>query len=222
MASRILLVLCFVFCTCNAASADVLFESGALGPTGVTWTELVNGTVPGINITSHVFNGVRFELTSPVMTTQVGGHFASPSGGAFFGSVVRLTDENDFPDSGNLSTPDVLGSTLIAFPESSGEAFGNLSLSLDPGWYVLVFGSGLFGATSSGGAVGNNPDIDDPTYIGWQSGTGWFNLSDLSDVFDFSNYRFVIVGSVVPEPTSAALILLLGFSLLHRTTAKIK
>ena len=39
---------------------------------------------------------------------------------------------------------------LFSIPEPSAEIFGSLSLSLDPGWYALIFGSGLFGATGDG------------------------------------------------------------------------
>jgi len=184
----------------NLAFADVIFESGTLGPTG-----LARGVVPGATVGSDVFNGVRFQLTEPTITTRVGGHFVTSTGatGTVFGAIVKLDNENDFPDSGDLSTPDVLGSTVITFPEPSAEVFGSLSLSLDSGWYALVFGSSLFGAAGDGAMPLNNPDIGDPSYIAWQTGDGWFNLTDLSDVFEFVDYRFVIEG--VPEPSSIVL-----------------
>ncbi|MDZ4659158.1 MAG: hypothetical protein SH868_16425 [Bythopirellula sp.] len=155
----------------TSARADMLFESGTLGPTGIP-----RGVIPGANVSAAVFNGVRFQLTQPVITTQVGGHFVGSLGttDTFFGAIVALIDENDFPDSGDLSTPDVLGSTVIAFPEPSAEVFGDLTLALDPGWYALVFGSGLIGASGDGAMPLNNPDIGNPTYIGYQLGTGWF------------------------------------------------
>jgi hypothetical protein len=186
-------------------SAAILYESGTLGPTGVSWPDLANGTIPGINIAKDVFNGVRFELTMPVVTSEIGGHFAAQSSGTFFGAIVQLAGENDFPDSSDLTTPDVLGSAVLSFPRSSAEVFGELSLSLDPGWYALVFGSGLFGAIGGGGAVGNNPDIGHPTYVGYQPGGDWFSLIDLAVIF--RDYRFVVIGDVVPEPSTAILVL---------------
>ena len=45
------------------ATAEITFESGTLGPTGVTWSELQNQSVQGTNLHSAVFVGVRFELT---------------------------------------------------------------------------------------------------------------------------------------------------------------
>jgi hypothetical protein len=193
----------------HPAHADILFESGMLGPTGIP-----RGSVPGANVSATVFNGVRFQLDRPVETTQIGGHFVGSAGttDTLFGAIVSLSDENDFPNSGDLSTPDVLGTTVIAFPAPSAEVFGDLELSLNPGWYALVFGSGLFAASGDGAMPLNNPDIDDPTYIGWQPGAGWFNLTDLSDVFEFVDYRFVLEGRIVPEPSTV--ILAAGASLL--------
>jgi hypothetical protein len=191
------------------ASADILFESGTLGPTGIP-----QGSVAATNITPFVFTGVRFELTRPVITSQVGGHFVDRANGTFFGAIVQLDDENDFPDSGNLATSDVLGAAILMFPVPSAEVFGDLTLSLDPGWYALVFGSGLFGTNGDGAAPRNNPDIGEPAYIAFQTGTGWFNLSDLSDVVKFVDHRFAVIGSVVPEPAGLMMAVASSLSLL--------
>lgn len=182
--------------------ADILFESGSLGPTGIPRSEVTGGS----NVNPFVFVGVRFHLDQPVLTTQIGGHFVKNAGAneSFFGAIIELTDEYDFPDSGNLSTPDVVGITLLEFPEPSDEVFGDLTKPLSPGWYALVFGSGLFGASGSGGALSNGMDIGNPTYIAWQPGAvnGWGNL--INPIF--RNFRFVVQGRVVPEPTTLALL----------------
>ena len=186
----------------NCRAESILFESGTLGPTGVTFEELFNGEVPG-TVVGGIFTGVRFELSEPAITTQVGGHLFARSGGTFFGAIVELENENDFPDSNNLSTSDLLGTTIIDVPAISAEVFGDLSLTLDPGWYALVFGSGLFGALGDGAAVRNGVDIGNPSYIAVQS-TNWFNLADRSLPFD--NHRFVVLGSSVPEPSTICLL----------------
>jgi hypothetical protein len=207
-------------CLCGAlvadSRADVLFESGTLGPTGIPWSDLTNGTVPGTNVNKFVFPGVRFHLDQPAMTTQVGGHFVAASGGTFFGAIVKLDDANDFPNSGDLSTPDVLGTTVIAFPTPSAEVFGNLALPLDPGWYALVFGSGLFGTNGVGVAVRNGMDIGNPAYIGYDPNLQWFNLDLLA--LPFNNHRFVIDGHIVPEPQSVILAFIAVFAFSHRLT----
>ncbi len=206
--------------TATSALAATIFESGTLGPTGVTRSDIANETVAGTNVSAAVFVGVRFLVDRPVITTDVGGHFVKNLGAdeSFFGAIVALDDANDFPNSGDLSTPDVVGSTLLAFPELSDEVFGDLVRSLDPGWYALVFGSGLFGATGSGVAVRNGTDIDDPAYIAFQPGTDWFNLSDLADVVQFVNHRFVVLGSVIPEPSSLALVMICALCFIWKRT----
>jgi len=118
---------------------------------------------------------------------------------------VRLDSATDFPDSGDLSTADVAGQTLLSFPTTSAEVFGDLELSLAPRWYALVFGSGLFGTIGQGGVVANNPDIGSPTYIGYQADPGWFDISAPNG--PFHNFRFVIEGNVVPEPNSVISVL---------------
>lgn len=203
--------------TATNVLAATIFESGTLGPTGVPWGDVANQTVLGASISSNIFNGVRFQLAQPAVATLIGGHFVGTPDGpnAFFGAVVALDNESDFPDSGDLSTPDVLGTTEIAFPEPSAEVFGNLDLSLDAGWYALVFGSGLFGVVGDGAMPLNNPDIGHPTYIGFQPGPGlgWGNL--INPIF--RNYHFVVQGRVVPEPATVGLmsIVLLSVSFIR-------
>jgi len=195
-----LLALCAMLTACPQVRGEsILFESGTLGETG-----LVQGTVAGTNVSPSVYTGVRFEVTEPVLTSQVGGHFVSATGGTFFGAIVALDDENDFPDSGDLMSDDVLGATELAFPTLSDEAFSNLTLRLEPGWYGLVFGSGLFGTAGDGAALRNNIDIGVPTYIGGQpSGPGVW--SDITAVF--TDHRFVVRGEMVPEPTASTLLI---------------
>ncbi len=194
------LVLLLVACLAGKSSvtfAATIFESGTLGPTGIP-----QGSVAATNISPYVYTGVRFELTQPAITTQIGGHFVDTAGGSFFGAIIKLDGSDDFPDSGDLSTADVLGSTDLTFPVPSDEIFGNLSLSLDPGWYALVFGSGLFGTNGDGAAPRNNPDIGNPTYIGFQplSGIGWVDITG-----PFSDHRFLVHGELTPEPMTIVL-----------------
>lgn len=186
--------------TNNSVSAATLFESGTLGPVGISWNNISGGS----NVSPVVYVGVRFYIEQPTVTSQIGGHFVKNVGAeaSAFGAIVALKGPDDFPDSGNLSTPDVVGSTLINLPELSNEVHGSLSKSLSPGWYALVFGSGLFGASGSGGALNNGVDIGEPAYIAFQlgSGFGWSNLEGF-----LSNFRFVVQGDTVPEPKAMGL-----------------
>ena len=185
------------------ATAATIFESGMLGETGILFGDLVSGAVPATNVGNHVFAGVRFQLDQPVITSQIGGHFVERDKGSFFGAIVALDDGNDFPDTGDFSSSDFIGATLLDFPNPSREVFGDLSLSLDPGWYALVFGSELLEASGRGATLRNGDDIGDSTYILFQpgSGVGWVE-------FNAAVPRFIIRGQIVPEPSSVGLILL--------------
>ena len=171
------------FTPTSPANAATIFESGTLGPVGLS-----QGSVTASNINAAVFAGVRFQLTETVFTSEIGGHFVDRNNGTFFGAIIALDDVNDFPDSGDLSTPDVLGSVELTFPNPSSEVFADLELTLEPGWYALAFGSGLFGTTGDGAAPLNNPDIGDPVFIAYQPGAGWGNL--LNPLF--RNFRFTV------------------------------
>jgi hypothetical protein len=176
--------------------AFTVYETGALGPTGLT-------SNIGAGIYSDQFIGVRFAVNSDVTTTAVGGHFGTQSfvgNNQFFGAIVALSGPSDFPDSADLSTPDVLGATLLTFPGPSADISAPLSVSLAPGNYALIFGTGLFGATGEGGgAAFNNNMIGVPDFISYRTLDQW-------NVATIDGARFFITG--IPEPNTAVLILM--------------
>jgi hypothetical protein len=173
--------------------------------------------IPGTNVNSDVYVGVRFDVTTSIATTKIGGHFVGhPFNDApeFFGALVRLSGPADLPDSDDLSTPDVVGQTLLSFTNPSSVSFGQLNVNLSPGWYGLVFGSGLFGTHATGVALRNGSDIAAQSYFGWQPAAfGWYDGSALFPGF-FDNHYFVIEGNSIPEPSSLALALLAAATLL--------
>ncbi|MEX2317798.1 MAG: hypothetical protein WD669_11640 [Pirellulales bacterium] len=195
--------------TCGTVRSAVIYESATLGETGITKSQVFSQDVPASNVAHFNFVGVRFEVTKKAAVERIGGHFV---GGfdkdSFFGALIRLTDSLDFPDSEDLSTPDVLGWTLMSFPNPSEEIFSSLQVELTPGWYAVLFGSGLFGADGRGGVVRNGNDIGTPEYIIWQSGSGWINLDDLGDDRVRGNRRFVVEGVLMPEPATSLLALI--------------
>ncbi|QDU55101.1 hypothetical protein [Aeoliella mucimassa] len=197
--------------TSSNVTAAIIYESATLGTTGIPREDVSSQIVPGANINPYVFQGVRFELTQNVVTTSIGGHFVGPYSEAdtVFGAIVALEGPTDFPNSNDLSTPDVLGTTLITVPLLSDDVYGDLELNLAPGWYALVFGSGLFEAEGRGAAVLNNTEVAIPAYIGRQLGTEWYDLRNTGGREGLVNFRFTLNGTVVPEPSTQ--MLLAGF-----------
>jgi hypothetical protein len=94
--------------------------------------------------------GVKFKIDIPLVLTQGGANFFS--GSDAFVALVALTGPEDFPDSLNLSTGDVLATNRIVVPGPPGfgsikaDASAALNVDIGPGWYALVFGTHLFGA----------------------------------------------------------------------------
>jgi hypothetical protein len=202
--------------TASEASADVLFESGTLGLTGITWEQVTSDETLGVNVSPAVFGGARFQLTHPVRTTEVGGHFVGrpDADASFFGAIVRLDGQSDFPNSEDLSTSDVRGAAILTFPDVSAEVFSELNLLLEPGWYALMFGSGLFNATGAGASLRNNTDIASPDYIGFQSGFGWGERATQD------GKRFLVRGKIVPEPSAMIHAILAAVFMLGRRSRR--
>lgn len=181
--------------TATPTLAMMIYESATTS--GGTDGYLVGGPPPGFD----QYLGVRFNLTSPVTTDTIGGRFHTAFPGVtLFGAIVALTDLTDFPDSVNLSTPDVLA--VAVFPVGvDADYSAPISATLVPGDYALVFGSELFGASGFAGVPSSNTDIGTPSYFFKPSGTSFY--------FDFggliSGTRFFLLGSqqtAVPEPST--------------------
>lgn len=203
--AKIITSFALLFVTSSILQGATLFESASIGPTGIVIENLYNQTIKGLNIGHRLFSGVRFRLNSPVEVENVGGHFiAFEPSNSLFAAIVSLDEETDFPNSFELVSNDVLGVTLIDLPQQSAEVFGELSLQLSPGWYALVFGSDLFGATGGGGAVLNGQDFGMPSYITASENIPGIRWEEHSS--NFRNMRFVVNGFQIPEPASLSIL----------------
>ena len=178
--------------------ADYILQSATLGPTGQPGGVLIRG---------DQFLGARFTLTQATLITQVGGHIGVDSNvgnNTLFAAIVALSGPNGLP----LTSPATIASNALAATTFTGAASSSdllvdLAVTLGPGNYALVFGSGAFGATGSGFLAGSNPNTAQASYFfGSLSGStsSYFNGG-------FSNARFVVLGSAaVPEPASLNLL----------------
>jgi hypothetical protein len=170
----------------TAQAVTVSLESAPLGSTGQSG---------GALISSFQFLGWRFQLTDTLQVTYIGGHLGSLSpNNEIFGAIVPLSGSNALPQ-GNLSQPEeVLAATSFSFSPvfTSNDVIVPLSVTLNPGNYALVFGSGLFGA--SGAAVmpsNNNPNFPGSSYFFSNVNNGFAWVSG-----GLSGTRFFVKGEI--------------------------
>ncbi len=191
----------------NPSADPYVFESAQIGPTA-----LASG---GVGISPTQYLGVRFEVTSTVTTAMMGGHFRDPISRNMFGAIVALTDANDVPDSADLSTADVIATTLVPTSNPSSETTGLVEVTLEPGWYAMMFGSGLFGATALASAPMNSLTVGSPSYF-YRNEAGEFNETSerhtrlflIADGWD-STTTAVTVNNVAPTVNAGADMLIL-------------
>jgi hypothetical protein len=192
------------------AEAVVILDSAASPDPGSAGLYLIVGD---FNWTFH-----RFEITTPTTLDTVGGYFGNFQDGSLtiFAAIVELTGPTDNPDSLDLTTADLLGTTLMNIGTTVTLYETPFSLSLDPGWYALEFGTGAFGASSV-------PSLEDlgmklhfidleptqPVNVAIQSGhpLGPPGFSPVAPAF-----RFTVEGTVIPEPAAIAIWSVLGLT----------
>ena len=110
----------------------------------------------GVSVSGFFYTGWRFQVTNgPLQTVDIGAHFSGNGGAALFGAIVHLTGPQDSPDRFDLTGSDVMGVTLINGPSGfiSQERSVPMNVTLQNGWYLVIFGAGAFGASSGGGGM---------------------------------------------------------------------
>jgi hypothetical protein len=158
--------------------------------------------------------GARFTLESRALITGVGGHVKSYCPGepgfngdrSLFVAIVPVVDSDSFPDL-NLSQAvfyavfDAPCNSVGPYPFQVPETIIETHLLLFPGDYVVLFGSGLFGATGTGWMPTPPMDLGTPTYIfaNTQGGVAQFHEYRVSPSFQLGDLlpapaRFVVEG----------------------------
>lgn len=112
----------------------------------------VTGYNAGQAIGTDQFLGWRFELTTGLLVSEVGGHMVAAPDGGVFAAIVRLDALDALPPGFPFADSEVLATAAMTPPVPSDEVFVDLQALLVPGSYVLVFGSGLYegGMTKTG------------------------------------------------------------------------
>lgn len=168
--------------------AAIIHESATLGPTGV-------GFGSGFTIGSGQYLGSRFSVSGTVEVDQIGGHIAGGFGSTIFGAIINLQSPTALPVGTPFAAGTVVASTTFTPSSPSADNLVPLSVTLVPGDYGLIFGSGMFGSPSFGIATmpgGDTNITGSASYFLW-NGFNWANNSS------FNNTRFV-VSSPVPIP----------------------
>ena len=174
-----LFIVCMSMLVAGIAQADVILESATLGTTGVP---------SGWGLAAEQFMGARFQVTGNTAIECIGGHIQG-SDTYLFGAIVALSSEDDLPD-GSWDGPDFIYVNLFDPEQLSTDLLVSTNLVLPPGYYGLVFGTGEFGADSSG-SMPFEDDLDLPSAscFWWN---GWAGDASLWQDGGFSNARFVV------------------------------
>ena len=188
--------------TPSAAPAAIIFESaqpGGGGQSGIT-----------IGGASHQIYGAAFSISTGVHVDSIGG-LINPSGAPFtndiFGALVRLTSVDALPTGNPFTGPEVVASVVF-----NAGSDAPLSVDLDPGAYAVVFGNDQFGATGTAVAPPAGTVLT-THYLVWNTNAGsWGGGTGYS--------RFYVTGTVVPEPSSALLLLSGAALCLRRRTLR--
>ncbi len=180
----------------GTSRAAVYYESSPVGatPTGTT------------DFSFAVSLGVRFEVTSSITATAIGGRMernANAGDNTFFGALIALTDFADFPDSTDLSSPDVLRSVVFSAPAVNDVpeevTVAIAAINLAPGVYAIMFGGGERGASGLGAMTAFGADGPNASYFSKVS-------SDYSNDPVPQDMRFVLHSNPIPEPAGMALL----------------
>jgi hypothetical protein len=163
-------------CSAPSLFAAVIHESATLGATGLTY--------PALGLDYDQFFGSRFSIAETVQVEIVGGHIWT-YGPPLFAAIVSLSSPTAFP-SGAPFDSTLIATTLISAPLGSADVLVPLAVKLAPGNYALIFGSGKFGSTVSGGGILDN-NVDIP---GHASYFVWGDTIAHPNIFGWRDYNY--------------------------------
>ncbi len=186
-----------------SAHAEIIYKSADLGPVDQSGGHEVN---------SSVFFASRFKITTDTEVTRIGGHMRCNTGcgeqGAIFGAIVKVSPQTGSPvfKPSEISAPgNVIAYTKLTPPPLSKDVRAILEVTLPPGEYALVFGSGAFGTSGTASLPDNNPVVTGTLFFqGNVEANTWTPVGELPN-----RWRFVVDG----EPLSRWQVLLRGGAL---------
>lgn len=126
------------------AHASIIFETRPSGVAG-----------GGQGIGANIFPGHTFRVHDRIDVSALGAYVSAFADNSVFAALYRLSTPDTLPDV--IGESNFLGATLLNVgPGGASDVSGVTSLTIEPGWYSLILGTGRHGATAANGAVSLN------------------------------------------------------------------
>lgn len=186
---RILAAALGALCATSAFADPVVYQSAA-------FVDYSSTAEPGgYFLDSSQSIGGAFQITQATDVSAIGGYFTQYSADSIFGAIVPLASLAAMPG----ASVDSNALAYVVFAPTGGDQIVGLNVHLDPGFYGVVFGSGLWGTTGTSALVSGQDGANTALFSGAGSTWNSFAQSDVSIEVD---------GNVtpVPEPSEAALL----------------
>ncbi|AGA30888.1 PEP-CTERM sorting domain-containing protein [Singulisphaera acidiphila] len=152
----------------------------------------------GYSLFSNQTIGSRFHLDTTTAITQIGGNLGGS--GTLFGAITALSAPDALPTGTSLTFPVLAWTVFTLSNDLTTDIFANLSVTLGPGDYALIFGTGRFGADGTGYLSFDNDDTPQSSVFFSNDTTGEYNDGGVTGV------RLLVVGETppvaVPEPSA--------------------
>jgi hypothetical protein len=134
----------------GVAAAGTVYESATLGPFETHGFALSSG-----GASAQQWLGSRFTLSSATDITAIGGNIGGAPATTLFGAIISLSSVSALPAFSPLDLPsNALADVVFSAPSLSADLRVPLALTLGPGTYAVIFGTGLFGAVEGTGDPG--------------------------------------------------------------------
>jgi hypothetical protein len=178
---RVCLLLVLVMFSARAAAAADDF---------VLQTATLNAGQPsfGVVLGSSQALGAAFTIDVDTVITAVGGNIAGT--GSLYAAIVALTAPGAVPAGNPLAMDELRWSATFTASNPSKDVRVPVNMVLRPGAYMLVFGSGQFGATGNGSMPSlGQTTLGSPSFAFWSSGNARWQATGLGSI------RFVVTAT---------------------------